>query len=58
MKISSVNLCKKLQKDTGVMLLPGETMELDGYLRIGYGNNPDKLSQALDIFSKWIVNNY
>lgn len=58
MKISSVDLCKKLQNDTGVMLLPGETMELDGYLRIGYGNNPDKLSQALDIFSKWIVNNY
>ena len=58
MKIRSVDLCKKLQNDTGVMLLPGETMELDGYLRIGYGNNPDKLCQALDIFSKWIVNNY
>jgi aspartate/methionine/tyrosine aminotransferase len=51
MKVNSSDLCRKLQHDTGVMLLPGETMELDGYLRIGYGNNPDKLKQALNIFS-------
>ena len=54
MNIKSANLCKKLQEDTGVMILPGETMELDGYLRIGYGNNPDKLETALNIFSNWI----
>ena len=53
-KMSSINLCKKLQKDTGVMILPGETMELDGYLRIGYGNNPEKLNHALEILSDWI----
>lgn len=53
-KIKSTDLCKKLQKDTGVMLLPGETMELDGYLRIGYGNNLAKLKQALNIFSHWL----
>ena len=50
----STDLCKKLQQDTGVMILPGETMELDGYLRIGYGNNPDKLEKALNIFSDWL----
>ena len=54
MNIKSADLCKKLQEDTGVMILPGETMELDGYLRIGYGNNPDKLETALNIFSNWI----
>ncbi len=58
MEINSSDLCKKLQTDTGVMILPGETMDVDGYLRIGYGNNPDKLKQALEIFSEWIVNNY
>ena len=57
-KINSSKLCKKLQDDTGVMILPGETMEFDGYLRIGYGNNPDKLNTALNIFSDWFVNNY
>ena len=54
----STDLCKKLQKDTGVMILPGETMEMDGYLRIGYGNNPQKLEKALKIFSLWIEKNY
>ena len=52
--IKSTDLCKKLQKDTGVMILPGEAMELDGYLRIGYGNNPDKLEKALNKFSGWL----
>lgn len=54
MPVKSVDLCKKLQEDTGVMILPGETMEYDGYLRIGYGNNPEKLKKALEIFSQWI----
>lgn len=58
MPVNSADLCRKLQQDTGVMILPGETMELDGYLRIGYGNNPEKLKNALNIFSEWIVNNY
>ncbi len=52
--MSSTDLCKKLQRDTGVMILAGETMEFDRYLRIGYGNNPDKLKTALEIFSNWI----
>jgi len=58
MKINSSELCEKLQNDTGVMLLPGDAMEIDEYLRIGYGNNHDDLKKALEIFSQWIVNNY
>ncbi len=52
--IKSTNLCAKLQEETGVMLLPGETMELDGYFRIGYGNNFEQLEAALGIFSEWL----
>ena len=52
--LKSTELCKNLQNDTGVMILPGETMEADGYLRIGYGNNPQKLEKALRIFSDWM----
>jgi aspartate/methionine/tyrosine aminotransferase len=51
---SSIELCKKLQEETGVMLLPGETLEMDKYLRIGYGNNFEQLKKALQIFSKWL----
>ena len=36
---------------------PGDTMEMDKYLRIGYGNNFSQLKTALDIFSDWIKAN-
>lgn len=52
--IPSGELCKKLQEETGVMILPGETLEVDGYLRIGYGNNFEQLRKALEIFSDWL----
>ncbi len=54
--LSSVELCKKLQDATGVMILPGETLEVDGYLRIGYGNNFEQLKKALNIFSEFLHN--
>lgn len=54
MNMSSYALCKKLLADTGVLFLPGETLEMDGFLRMGYCNNSDNLQTALDIFSKWI----
>lgn len=52
--LSSTELCKKLQQETGVMILPGETLEYNRYLRIGYGNNFDRLETALKIFSNWL----
>lgn len=55
-KLSSIELCKKLQDETGVMILPGETLEMDKYLRIGYGNKFEELEKALKIFSKWLNN--
>lgn len=55
--LSSIELCAKLQQETGVMILPGETLELDKYLRIGYGNNFEQLKKALEIFSTWLKSN-
>ena len=52
--MQSYDLCKNLQHDTGVMILPGQTMEMDNYLRIGYGNNFEQLKKALEIFSSWL----
>lgn len=52
--INSVDLCKTLQDETGVMLLPGETLEVDRHVRIGYGNNFEQLKKALEIFSNWL----
>ena len=53
-KIGSAELCDRLQNETGVMLLPGSAMELDGYFRVGFGNNFQTLETALNIFSDWI----
>lgn len=56
--VSSTELCRKLQQETGVMILPGDTLEVDGYLRIGYANNFEHLQIALEIFSEWLKKNY
>lgn len=53
--LKSTELCKTLQEETGVMILPGETLELDGYLRIGYANNFEMLQKALELFSAWMA---
>ena len=48
----SRELCKKLMKETGVALLPGETLEMEGYLRVGFC--ADNLSQALLLVSQFL----
>lgn len=53
-KMSSVDLCKKLLDDTGVLFLPGSTLEMEGYLRVGYCSDVKKLQAGLDIFGKWL----
>ena len=49
--IPSREYCKKLQNSTGVALLPGETMEMEGYARLGFC--ADNLGEALDRISKF-----
>lgn len=52
--MSSFDLCKQLLSDTGILLLPGETLEMDRFLRIGYCNNFERLKISLNIFSGWL----
>lgn len=52
--VSSRNLCKNLQYKTGVALLPGETFEMEGYVRLGYC--AENLKNALTIFSEYLMN--
>ena len=47
--IPSRDFCLNLQKKTGVALLPGETMEMEGYVRLGYC--ADNLKPALERLS-------
>ena len=52
--MSSVELCKKLLDDTGVLFLPGDTLEMEGYLRVGYCSDVRTLQTGLEIFSEWL----
>ena len=52
--IPSRSLCRNLQNATGVALLPGETMEMEGTVRVGYCVNPETLKTGLKLFSKYI----
>lgn len=50
--IPSAELCAGLQNATGVALLPGETMEMEGYVRIGFC--AENLEKALVNISNYI----
>ena len=50
--IPSKELCKKLQEATGVALLPGSTMMMEGYVRAGFCS--DNLKQGLESFSEYL----
>ena len=52
--IPSRELCRKLQNRCGVALLPGETLEMEGYVRIGFC--AEKLETALGLFSDFLNN--
>jgi len=54
LNMPSKELCIKLQRETGVMFLPGAVMDVEGYLRIGYVGNADVLQKSLTIFSDWL----
>ena len=52
--IPSRKLCHGLQLKTGVAILPGETLDMEGYLRIGYCVEPECLKTALDKLSEYL----
>ncbi len=52
--MASADLCRKLQAETGVMLLPGSALDVEGYLRIGYCNTTPVLREGLEVFDAWL----
>lgn len=53
--MSSADLCRSLQSETGVMLLPGSALDMEGWLRIGYACDTETLRQGLARFSDWLA---
>ena len=47
MAMNSTELVTRLKDEESVLLVPGDQFGMDGYLRIGFGNEPADLRQAL-----------
>ena len=52
-KIKSRDLALRLLRDTGVFLVPGEALDREGYLRIGYANDSRSVKEGLDKMSEY-----
>ena len=52
--MTSVQFCEDLLKETGVMLLPGSALDVEGYLRMGYCNNPEIIRAGLEKLSQFL----
>ena len=50
----SREFCVRLLDETGVMLLPGSALEMEGWLRIGYANNAQVLREGLGHLSGFL----
>jgi len=52
--LSSEELCRRLIKEKDVLLVPGSCFGLDGFLRLGYGNNTEVLKEGLSRFKEFL----
>lgn len=55
MAIPSADLCRRLQAETGVMLLPGSALDMEGWLRIGYACDTAVLQRGLALMGEWLA---
>jgi len=54
LNMRSREFCVNLLNETGVMLTPGSTMEMEGHVRIGFANNTDTLKKGLPLISDYL----
>jgi aspartate/methionine/tyrosine aminotransferase len=47
--INSSVLVERIRREKSVLIVPGDHFEMDGYLRIGFGNHPGHVASALDL---------
>lgn len=51
----SADFCRALQSETGVMLLPGSALDMEGWVRIGYACDTAVLKQGLTLVSDFLA---
>ena len=55
LRMTSRDFCVALLKETGVMFTPGSALNMEGYVRIGYANNPAILKEGLKLVSAFLA---
>jgi aspartate/methionine/tyrosine aminotransferase len=50
--INSTGLVERIRDEKSVLLVPGDHFDMDGYLRIGFGEHPAQMSAALDLVAE------
>ena len=53
--LPSRDFCTQLLQDTGVLLTPGSAMDMEGWIRVGYANDPEILRQGLAKVSAFLA---
>ncbi|MEP3843999.1 MAG: aminotransferase [Paracoccaceae bacterium] len=53
--MTSRDFCVALLKETGVMFTPGSALNMEGYVRIGFANNPAILKEGLKLVSAFLA---
>lgn len=52
--IGSTALVERLRDKQSLLVVPGDHFEMDGYLRIGFGSDPQYLNGALDLLGEFL----
>jgi aspartate/methionine/tyrosine aminotransferase len=52
--MNSTALVNELREAHGVLLVPGDHFDMDGYLRIGFGSDPAHLTNALNLAGQFL----
>jgi aspartate/methionine/tyrosine aminotransferase len=52
--IRSSELAERLRDERSVLVVPGDFFEMDGYLRIGFGSDPEYLTSALALIGEFL----
>ncbi|MEP3423345.1 MAG: aminotransferase [Sulfitobacter sp.] len=55
LSMTSRDFCIALLKETGVMFTPGSALNMEGYVRIGFANNPAILKEGLKLVSTFLA---
>lgn len=52
--LSSREFCVKLLETKGVMFTPGSALDIEGYVRVGFANNPQVMKDGLVLVSEFL----